>query len=164
LKLTITRQLFYVYMHTHISQMRALSMQCAHSAAKRASLFVFSFIAVLLPIALSAQSVELSDSEKAWIATHPEIRVGIDANWHPIEFVDPQGKYSGLSADYLNLLNERLGLDMQAAMGLSWPEVVEGTKNNAFDVLICVRSTSSQSRVAGRAFPLPSNWPLQARP
>ncbi|MFT5376240.1 MAG: two-component system sensor histidine kinase/response regulator, partial [Candidatus Latescibacterota bacterium] len=120
-------------------------MQCAHSAAKRASLFVFSFIAVLLPIALSAQSVELSDSEKAWIATHPEIRVGIDANWHPIEFVDPQGKYSGLSADYLNLLNERLGLDMQAAMGLSWPEVVEGTKNNAIDVLICVRSTPQRA-------------------
>ena len=123
---------------------------CAHLTG---SLVLFL---MLFPLALFAQSsglteavpeqiVDLTSAEKTWIAAHPHIRVGVDQAWHPIEFV-ANGAHQGLSADYLALLNKRLGLNMKAVLDLTWPEVIEKTQNREIDILICVRPTPERNK------------------
>lgn len=55
----------------------------------------------------------LTLEERAWLATHPVIRLAPDPHYQPIEFFDEQGVYRGITADYLALIEERLGLRFQ---------------------------------------------------
>jgi len=48
-------------------------------------------------------------AEQAWLASHPQIRVGIMANWPPISFVDRHGSPQGIGPDVVSALNQRLG-------------------------------------------------------
>jgi ABC-type amino acid transport substrate-binding protein len=54
--------------------------------------------------------VRLTDKELNWLSKHREIPIGIDGNWPPIDFIDQNGEHTGITADYINLLGERLGV------------------------------------------------------
>ncbi|MCP3914053.1 MAG: transporter substrate-binding domain-containing protein [bacterium] len=55
----------------------------------------------------------LSAEELAWLADHPIVRVGPDPDYPPTEFIDDRVVYSGITADYLRLIERRLGIDFQ---------------------------------------------------
>ncbi|MGE3260032.1 MAG: transporter substrate-binding domain-containing protein, partial [Geobacter sp.] len=48
-------------------------------------------------------------AEEAWLASHPQIRVGVMADWPPISFVDRHGVPQGIGPDVVRALNQRLG-------------------------------------------------------
>jgi ABC-type amino acid transport substrate-binding protein len=50
----------------------------------------------------------LTAEEKAWLAEHPEISIGIMAAWAPMNFMDETGTPDGIGVDYLKALNQRL--------------------------------------------------------
>lgn len=52
---------------------------------------------------------QLTSTERAWLKSHPVIRVGIMPSWPPLNYVDRQGEPRGIGVDYINALNERLG-------------------------------------------------------
>ena len=54
--------------------------------------------------------VELTPAQRDWLDRHPQIPIGIDGNWPPIDFMDKQGRHAGITADYLHLLEKRLGI------------------------------------------------------
>ncbi len=84
------------------------------------------------------ESVALTRAERDWIAAHPVIRLGIDPEFAPFEFVGQDGNYRGMASDYIALLNERLGTNMQVAHRSSWPEAVAKARSGALDVLPCI--------------------------
>ncbi|MBF0225975.1 MAG: transporter substrate-binding domain-containing protein [Desulfobacterales bacterium] len=90
------------------------------------------------------QLLDLTDEEKDWISRHKNIRIGIDPEFVPFEYIDNNGVYRGISFDYVTLLNERLGLDMHVVEGLSWKEVIERAKAQEIDVLPCVGTTEER--------------------
>ncbi len=90
------------------------------------------------------REVYLSEAEKAWIRDHPVIRLGIDPEFAPYEFIDDEGKYDGIASGYIELLNKRLGLDMRIVPDLSWDEAVEQAKRKTIDVLPCVGMTKER--------------------
>lgn len=90
------------------------------------------------------KKVSLSDTEKAWIRAHPTIRLGIDPEFAPFEYVAEDGTYSGITSDYVKLLNKRLSLNMQVAHGLTWKETVQKAKQGEIDVLPCVGKTEER--------------------
>ena len=51
----------------------------------------------------------LTPAERAWLQTHPDIRVAVVPDYPPISFLDEQGKPTGLEHDYLSLIESRLG-------------------------------------------------------
>ena len=93
---------------------------------------------LLFPSLLFSQTLDLTEQERAWIAAHPEIRVGINPSWHPIEFVEGQVRHSGLTADYLALLNERLGLNMVADVETSWVDVLDKARRREIGVILSI--------------------------
>ncbi|MES9937150.1 MAG: transporter substrate-binding domain-containing protein [Sedimenticola sp.] len=89
--------------------------------------------------------VELTPDESAWLRAHPEIRLGIDPNYPPYEFIGSRGQFAGISAEYLALINERLGTDMRIVPGLSWSEVIEGAQKGEIDALPTLGKTDERS-------------------
>lgn len=69
------------------------------------------FIASLFFISSSfAQKVDLTDAEQNWIVDNPVIYFGYDPGWKPIEFVDDEGKHTGITGDFLKGLESKTGL------------------------------------------------------
>jgi PAS domain S-box-containing protein len=106
---------------------------------------VAALAAALLPLALAlaqepappaTQKVRLTAEEQAWIAAHPVIHLGSDPVWAPIDFLDAQGAHQGMTADYMALLNAKLGLNMVwDGPRMTWPEVLQAARDRHVDVV-----------------------------
>ena len=100
---------------------------------------------LLLSIALSgevrAQDLPLTETERAWIATAPAIRVGIDADYPPYSYVDESNEYHGLALDILAEIEAMTGLTFEPVPGLSWEDIVDGARGRSLDVIATVVRT-----------------------
>ncbi len=89
--------------------------------------------------------IDLTEDEMRWIEQHPEIRLGIDPEFAPFEFME-DGSYSGMTSDYVRLLNQRLNLNMTIVEGLSWKQATEGARSGGIDVLPAVGKTEAREK------------------
>ena len=89
----------------------------------------------------SKQILALTHEEKAWLKTHPSIRLGIDPARPPFEFLELGQDYSGIAADFVSIINKFLKIDMKPVTNLSWAQVMEKVKAGEIDVLPCVAKT-----------------------
>lgn len=55
----------------------------------------------------------LTPQETSWLAAHPVIRIAPTPDYRPIEYFDATGHYSGITADYFKLIQQRLGCRFQ---------------------------------------------------
>jgi|GEM_PF-2062811 len=90
-------------------------------------------------------TLALTAAEQQWLADHPDIRLGVDPEFHPFEFLDEGGAHRGIAADYVALLNQRTGLNMRVEPGLTWTEVVDRARRREIDVLPVVGRTEERS-------------------
>jgi PAS domain S-box-containing protein len=58
-------------------------------------------------------AMELSDTERTWLANHLTLRVGIRPDHKPIEWENAQGELLGLNTEYFNLLEKNLGMTFE---------------------------------------------------
>ncbi|MEX6501856.1 bifunctional diguanylate cyclase/phosphodiesterase [Pseudomonas zhanjiangensis] len=93
---------------------------------------------------VSSHALSLNEEERRWLSEHPVIRLGVDASWPPFEFRDEQGRYRGLAADYIALIEQRLGVRMQPVEPSSWSEVLNQAKAGQLDLLPGVMSTAQR--------------------
>ncbi len=87
-----------------------------------------------------------TETEKRWLADHPVIRVACDRNWAPIEYAGQAGDFHGISIDYLNYLEKKLGVHFEIAGNLSWVEMVEKVKAGELDMFSAISRTAERSR------------------
>ena len=85
--------------------------------------------------------IDLNPREIAWLAAHKNIRIGVDPGYAPYCFIDESGKYAGVSADFVHIIRERLGVNMEMVPGLNWEEILEGTRQGTVDVITTARKT-----------------------
>lgn len=88
-----------------------------------------------------ALALTLNEDERTWLAAHPELRLGVDASWPPFEFRDEQGNYHGLTANYVRLIEERLGVELQPVEPSNWSAILERARRGQVDLLPGVMST-----------------------
>ncbi|MBI2425594.1 MAG: transporter substrate-binding domain-containing protein [Candidatus Hydrogenedentes bacterium] len=100
--------------------------------------------AIVQRYAVVPEMVALSAAEHAWIREHPVIRLGIDPEFAPFEFVADDGNYQGIAAEYIDWLNAALGLNMRVAHNSSWEEAVREFQAGNLDVLPCVGQSESR--------------------
>ncbi len=84
------------------------------------------------------REMELTREEKDWLDRHRGLRLGIDSNWPPFEYLDDNTVYKGISSDYVELIGSKLGIFMVPQLGLSWSEVMDGVRNGDIDIVACV--------------------------
>ncbi|GMV95082.1 MAG: hypothetical protein AMXMBFR82_48600 [Candidatus Hydrogenedentota bacterium] len=101
--------------------------------------------AIIAKYAVVPQWVELTEAEQNWIEAHPAIRLGIDPEFAPFEFVAEDGSYQGMASDYIDLLNQRLGIALQVVHDRSWEEASSLAMAHELDVLPCVATTEERA-------------------
>lgn len=80
-----------------------------------------------------------------WIKNNPTVKIGVDSNWPPFEYVDSTGKYQGIASDYLKLLSDYTGLDFQIYSD-DWYSVISKVKEKELDMLACVAKTIDRDK------------------
>ena len=88
-----------------------------------------------------ADALPLTEEEQAWLKEHPELRLGIDGAWPPFEFRDSSGAYQGLAADYIQLIQKTVGINLKPVNADSWTAVLQLARSGQIDVLPGVMST-----------------------
>ena len=86
------------------------------------------------PVSMEGRPIALTLKERVWIQKHPVVRIGVDADYAPYSFVDETGQYQGAVMDFVALISNRLGITIKVVPGLSWPEIVEGSRKRTLDV------------------------------
>jgi len=95
----------------------------------------------LLTWTATAGAMTLTDDERSWLTDHQELRLGVDASWPPFEYRDENGRYQGLAADYVRLIQDRLGIRVKLIEPANWTALLEQARNNQLDLLPGVMST-----------------------
>ena len=89
----------------------------------------------------TAGALTLTDEEQAWLSAHPQLRLGVDAAWPPFEYRDQEGRYQGLAADYIALIEDRLGVTVEPVSSTNWTQVLDHARHNDLEVLPGIMST-----------------------
>ncbi len=71
--------------------------------------------------------LNLTPKELAWLKTHKKIRIGINKNWPPMDFLDYDGKPQGIGVDFIAELNKNLGNRLVIVPG-TWKDIFDRVK------------------------------------
>lgn len=96
------------------------------------------------PVLSFGNSISWTEDELAFMKEHPVILIGVDPGFVPYEFVDENGEYKGIAADYIDLISEITGLKFEVVEGLSWPEAYEMALTGKVDMLPIVGKTAER--------------------
>lgn len=91
-----------------------------------------------------ANELALTQAQQQWLKAHPDIRIGIDQHWYPVEYVDNDGMAAGISNDIVQLMVQQSNIDLTYNNQLSWSEVIERAKNKQIDLVSAVGKTKER--------------------
>lgn len=84
-----------------------------------------------------------TQEELQWIKNNPTVKVGVDANWPPFEYVNEKGEYQGIASEYLEIISKYTGLKFEINAS-DWYSVISNIKDKKLDMLACVAKTSDR--------------------
>lgn len=101
---------------------------------KKLALPVLLLLGLFPSLALSSNDLQLTALEQQWIAEYPVIRIGVDPDFAPYEFVNSSGEYEGMGADYLRLIEASTGLTFRLVPDLTWEQALAGSRQKTLDL------------------------------
>ncbi|KAF1053113.1 MAG: Virulence sensor protein BvgS [Stenotrophomonas maltophilia] len=102
---------------------------------------------VLLSAVAQAAPLPMSEQEHAWLEGHGTLRVGLYRDgWPPFQMLDARGHFEGISADYLDLVADRLGLRLEPVILDSWGQVLDAARNGTVDIIPSAASTPERAQ------------------
>ena len=111
---------------------------------------ILRFFLLLLPLSLFFVSCHPADraealltpEEQTWLDQHAgQITIAPDTSFAPFEFIDEKGQFRGIAADYVKLIERKLGIRFNILRIDDWKENVEKAKRHEFDVWSAVVET-----------------------
>lgn len=87
----------------------------------------------------------LSQEEKRFLRAHPIIRAHVERDYAPFLF-SKDGRAVGYGVDYLHLLAEKLGIDIDYRNNLNWSEALTGLKQRDIDLVLAMVETPERQR------------------
>jgi len=112
-------------------------------------LMLASWVAFVLTLAfsgpMSASQPELTKEERAFLGSNPAIRVHNETNWPPFNF-SQNGQPQGYSIDFMNLIAEKTGFQVEYVTGPSWNEFLGMMKDGSLDVMLNIVKTPERQQ------------------
>ncbi len=87
-----------------------------------------------------------SPEEKKWLAAHPVILAAPDPDFPPTEYFDKDGQYQGIAADYLSLIEKKIGIRFKIVRLKNWDEVLEKAKMQEIDMVTAATRTPQREK------------------
>ncbi|NMA68881.1 MAG: transporter substrate-binding domain-containing protein [Desulfitobacterium sp.] len=107
-------------------------------------LVIFMLTIITLPSFASENEISWTEEELTFLDQHPVIRLGVDPGFVPFEFIDENGEYKGIAADYLALISAKTGLQFEVFQGLTWPEAYDLALAGNLDALPAIGKTQER--------------------
>ena len=104
------------------------------------------FSVILNQVDTLAAELDLTASEKVWLAAHPRICLTPDPDFPPIEYFR-DGWFFGIAADYVRLIERKLGIKFDIREVDSWSTSVKDTKAREKDVWSAVALTPERQKL-----------------
>jgi two-component system sensor histidine kinase EvgS len=92
-----------------------------------------------------SKRIKLTAEEQLWLEQNPLVLLGADWHWAPFEFRDEAGQHSGIAADYMALIEQYSGLNIEVRSGV-WEEVLEQVRAGQLAGLSCAVSTADRQQ------------------
>jgi len=87
----------------------------------------------------------LTVEERKWLTAHNgKIVLAHDPNAKPIDYLDDKGRFRGLAADYVHLIEEKLNFKFNIAKIKTWDAVIQKAKKREVDVLCAMTKTPAR--------------------
>ena len=84
----------------------------------------------------------LTKKEIQWLNEHNgKIILAPSPNWDPLEFFDENGRYTGLVADYVYLIEKKLEFKFKIIRNDTWKQVIDLARQGQIDVISAAQAT-----------------------
>jgi polar amino acid transport system substrate-binding protein/two-component system sensor histidine kinase EvgS len=103
------------------------------------------FLLLVFSFSLFANGLQFTAEEKAYIRNNPTIILGADYSWAPYDFVDAQGKHTGIAADFLKLIAQKSGLKIKVKAD-KWYKTMQRMRAGKIDGLTCAMKTPDREK------------------
>ncbi|MGL6390117.1 transporter substrate-binding domain-containing protein [Aeromonas hydrophila] len=90
----------------------------------------------LAPNFMGHSNFLLRPDERAWLSTLSPLKLGLLPSWMPFSYHDENGNPVGLMLDYLNLLQEKLGLAYSRIPVKDWPDLQQQLLHHDVDLAV----------------------------
>ena len=106
---------------------------------------VLLIVILILNTILFANLTTLTDNEKKFLNDHPIINVGVESNWPPFDFIENE-QYKGITKDYLEIIEKKLGIKFNYVKNYSWTELLNLAKEKKIDLLPVLFKTEKREK------------------
>ena len=86
----------------------------------------------------------LNQTEWNFLASQKKIVLAPDPDFAPIEWIDADGVYKGLAADYVRIVEKKLGIDFEVVNLNAWDAVLDAAQNKQVDLLPAAADTAAR--------------------
>lgn len=94
---------------------------------------------------LSTRTIDLTINEQRWIERHPVVRYVVNDDLAPFAFFDADGRFSGMSAELLELIYRRTGLQFEAVRTDSFASLISALSDNTADLTLAAHTTEREA-------------------
>jgi diguanylate cyclase (GGDEF)-like protein/PAS domain S-box-containing protein len=91
-------------------------------------------------------ALQLTEAEQSWLKAHKVLRVGIDRDFAPYEWIDERGRYQGMAAEIMALVARKLGVRLEIVGDRSWQGVLDMAKQGQLDMISFAVRTPERER------------------
>lgn len=109
-------------------------------------LFVFAIGTGRLSLA-DSRDTEFTAEEQAYLAENPKLRVHVEKSWPPFNFIE-FGEIKGYVNEYLLLMAEKSGIQIEFVTGHSWDQYMDMLRNHDIDVISNMKITPDRKQFA----------------
>ncbi|MCK5310551.1 MAG: transporter substrate-binding domain-containing protein [Desulfobacteraceae bacterium] len=112
------------------------------------SLFIVPAIAddqdINKKIEISRTNLKLTVAEKSWLQNHQTIRIAGPRSFPPFHYFEKNGTLRGISADYIYMIMNQLGVKVEVQEKLPWLEVLKKAQTKKIDLIPCAARTAER--------------------
>ncbi|MCU7833730.1 MAG: transporter substrate-binding domain-containing protein [gamma proteobacterium symbiont of Taylorina sp.] len=115
----------------------------------KASKLLLIFICfILLHSASHASPIQLTVEEKAFIKSHPIIKVHMEDNYTPFSNIENNNNFIGYSIDYANMIANKLGIQFHYNKHENWDQAISHLKDKSTDIIAQMINTRERREFA----------------
>lgn len=93
------------------------------------------------------QELRLTPVERQWLKEHPIINFAGDPNWKPFEFINKEGNYVGIVAEYLKIFEKMLDVKFNITKSKTWFDALNKLNKGEVKVISEVASSELQDKL-----------------
>ncbi|MDQ7831684.1 MAG: transporter substrate-binding domain-containing protein [Desulfovibrionaceae bacterium] len=96
---------------------------------------------------MEKEYIPLTPSEQEMLSRLGVVRMCVHPDWMPFGRIDGQGTFEGMTADYVRLMAERIGVDLRLVPTKTWEQSVAGLAEGACDIIPAIPPTDERRQV-----------------